>query len=77
MNDIDYDLLAQMIPVAVLSGRYKIEIKAHRKNKLILGISCLVTAKQTTSMATASAAATAAKATTLTLSATKKQRQTN
>lgn len=60
VNDIDYDSIAKMIPVAVLNGRYKIVIKVHHKNKLILSISTVVMAKSTEPPTATSAAATAA-----------------
>lgn len=48
VNDIDYNSLAQMIPVRVLSGRYKIEIKVYYKSKRIMFISVVVMVKSKT-----------------------------
>lgn len=40
INDVEYaDLVVQILPVAVPSGRYKIDIRAQHQNELILKVS--------------------------------------
>lgn len=49
MKEVDYDSVGQIVPVTLLGGRYKIDIKAHQKNELVLRLSLLMTI--TTTMA--------------------------
>lgn len=50
VNDIDYnDLASQHVPVAILSGHYKIDTKIHHKNDIVMSTLVFLTVNQTDS----------------------------